>query len=661
MVRDKGWQLRRWQRAGRIVVLLGLVLSLLSVPAGGRAANGEGVETLTGTATVSNPLLQRVLSEPLVLLADLTNFVHRDINAPIPTEPEVTAELTGSLSRGVFTMPLPIAPEGKLNRIAPEAGGAGVEIFSVDLEDNMVGDPFIGPYEAQGWGTSLTSIRVADGTNEITGGRIVVWAPDDRERFPSDFGPDGKLFTHDDPLAPLPSGWTVIDLNHHPFQQIRTTTVSVPIIEGGAALQDLSQMTYTAAFDALVRELRLRYPFTAYKHIDWDAISAQIRPQVVQAQQAQDPVAFDVAMMRFTVLLGDAHVGVQLPGAYLAAQFGGGVGLTLGETDAGELIASAVAPDSPAATAGIKPGARIVNWGGKSAAGALRDQSLIRSVSSPQAKREEQLALLPRLPSGQTVAVAYENPGARTVASASLTAVPDRNGLLAALGATESNPAQMPVTVQILPSGVGYIRVNTFLDDPVLISHSWEWALNALKAQRVPALIVDVRGNGGGLGELALYLAGSFTNQQLDLADAYAADPQGHLVYGGTLSVLPAPVQWDKPVAVLIDTDCGSACELFAAALARNPEHLIVGQEPTAGAEGSVSPWKLPGGIYFQAPLGLLKHDGKVWLEGSGVAPTLKVPVTVESLVSGKDVVLAAAEQALAGSPTGKASVGARS
>ena len=106
-------------------------------------------------------------------------------------------------------------------------------------------------------------------------------------------------------------------------------------------------------------------------------------------------------------------------------------------------------------------------------------------------------------------------------------------------------------------------------------------------------------------------------------------------------------MRWDGPVAVLIDENCASACEIFAAAMAHDDDHLIVGQYPTAGVEAGIYPWQLPGDLYFQASIEYFEVDGEVWIEGAGVPPTVDVPVTVETLLSDEDVVLDAAEEAL--------------
>lgn len=643
-------------RFGRGHALLGLsaiaLLAVGGVLAGaaqsGQPGGGTGVTTLVGEVAVSNPLIAEGFSEPYVLLADLANFVRRDINASPPPDPQAFGRLSGDLARASFTLPLPIRPAGQTSDVDRGAPGSGVQIYSVDLQSNFVGDPFYGPFETEtGWAVSYSSLRIENGTWEVVGGVVVVWAPDAQQSFPTDFGPDGRLFTDDDPVALLAAGWTAIDLDPRPFARSREETVELPIREGDAGLKDLSDRGYAAGFDALVAELRIRYPFTDLKRIDWDTLVAEFRPLVEQAERDRDPLAFNVAMMRFAVRFGDGHVAVQLPTAYLLDRYGGGFGFTLGQTDAGAVIVRAVATGSAAAEAGIVPGARIVQWDGRPVADALAEQELVLSVSTPHAALLQRLALLPRRQEGARVGVRYRNPGAPGPGTAELAAAEDRTGLRAALRGEQDDPARMPVTVEVLDSGIGYVRVDTFLDDLALVTHAWEWALGRLTELRVPALIVDVRGNGGGLGALATLFAGSFTAERYDLAENSFADPTGRLVYSGTIDIVPAPVRWGGPVAVLIDAGCASACEIFAAAMARDPAHLLVGQTPTAGVEAAIFPWNLPDDLYFQAPLGLLRANGEIFVEGTGVPPTIDVPVTRESLTTDVDVVLAAAERAL--------------
>jgi C-terminal processing protease CtpA/Prc len=62
-------------------------------------------------------------------------------------------------------------------------------------------------------------------------------------------------------------------------------------------------------------------------------------------------------------------------------------------------------------------------------------------------------------------------------------------------------------------------------------------------------------------------------------------------------------------------------------------------------AEVARGQFLLPGGMSFQVPTGRFTlPGGGIFLEGTGVQPTVKVPLTVENLLSTSDVVLAAAE-----------------
>jgi carboxyl-terminal processing protease len=97
--------------------------------------------------------------------------------------------------------------------------------------------------------------------------------------------------------------------------------------------------------------------------------------------------------------------------------------------------------------------------------------------------------------------------------------------------------------------------------------------IEELKAQKADALIMDLRGNGGGHLTEATALSGLFI-------------PQGPIVQlretGGRVEVLDDPeagVAWDGPLIVLVDRFSASASEIFAAAIQDYGRGIIVGQQ----------------------------------------------------------------------------------
>ncbi len=616
------------------------------------AASTDGVATITGSVTVTSPFALEDSAEPFLALIDLTAFVKRDRDAKLPFSDQTIAGLTGDISKGArFTMSLPIQPRGALNNLSNGKGGTGVMVFAVDYDTNAIGDAFMGPYEWTGWPGGLDSLQFDPGTYEVSAGHMLVWSPDDNQFFPTGYGSDTKLFTADDPTGPIGRGWTVVNLDKTPFEQIRTRTVEVPILEGLSANNDLSALSYTAAFDALVKDLRVRYTFTEYKKIDWDALVRDIRPLIVQAEQAKDKDGFSIAMGRFVARFKDGHVYVDTPADYLTAQTAGGIGLVLSQADDGQVIARLVLDALPSAAAGIKVGALITQWNGQPINTALdATELLFTPQSSPISSRLQQLRYIMRAPVGTKYSITFQNPGeaAKTV---TVTSVAERQSFSLSstrtLGPTTA-PEELPITLKLLPSGYGYIKISTFSGDSILMTRSWEYAIQKMTQLQAKGIIVDMRSNGGGSGLLADHFAASFTQESFVLNETYAADKSGKFLYVGKSVIDPAPVQWEGPVAVLVGPSCASACEIFSAAVAHDPKHLIVGRYPSAGVEAGVEPWTLPDGLYFQAPVFQIRYpDGRIFLEGTGVVPNVKIPVTVQTLLAGKEDDIAAAERAL--------------
>lgn len=641
-----------WQRfwhLGPIVLLLVSTFAAIWGPAA--AQDSGGVDTVTGNIVVTNPFTLSSFSDTYMMLVDMTAYIKRDRSLAPPIESQIIAPVVGNAATGAtFALHLPRTPQGTINDVGHGQGdGKGVQIYSVEFTVNFVGDAFVGPQEGGGWGTADSSLEVTVGDNDVVGGSVVVWAPDDKQLFSTGLGSDGVFLTADDPVGPIPAGWTVVDLNKATFRQLRAPETEVKIIEGDDGFTDYGGKSFTAAFDALLAELRLRYPFTALKGIDWNALAATYRPRVQQAEAANDVLAFNLAMNDFALEFHDGHVAA-IPNQKIAATVGGRLGMRLAETDDGKVLVISVTKGLPAALAGIKLGAVVSTWDGQPVTAAVAKEPLLFGVSTEHAKRLQQYEFLTRGALGDTVNVEYQNPGGtKQIAEMTFSRDIDGRDMAAnkALNAAEVNAGELPINAKQLDTGIGYIQISSFAADPVLMTTAWKSALDNFKAIGAPALILDLRDNSGGWGGTPTILAGSFYDHPFELDRSELINVNGETVEVGADEVEPSPTQWDKPVAVLVDADCVSACEIFAAATAENPHHLIVGYTPTGGVEAGVYVWNLPGGIYFQASIERLVRNGKVFIEGTGVAPNVTVLATAEHLLNPGDEVLQAAEDAL--------------
>lgn len=115
---------------------------------------------------------------------------------------------------------------------------------------------------------------------------------------------------------------------------------------------------------------------------------------------------------------------------------------------------------------------------------------------------------------------------------------------------------------------VGYVRLAAFSEG----AHAaLRRAVRKLQEQGAQSLVLDLRGNGGGLLEEAVLTASIFLPEGETVVSTDSRT-QGHAVYeakGGNLPPLP--------IAVLIDRNTASAAEILAAALADDAGAKIVG------------------------------------------------------------------------------------
>ncbi len=628
-------------------------------------ANDEGGPVvLHGEVSYTNYFFTAGVAQPEIILEDQAGFVDRDRTYIMPVESQTLGQITSDFFTSPFTysLALPIEPQGGLRDVDNDGeSDTGVMVFAVAYWTNTWGDPFLEERDLSGggWSTAYASTITSEEhetEREIIGGKLLVYAPDDRQAFPSEFGADGLLFTDDDPVVMLPQGYTVVDLDVEPFLFDRSREQKIDLLEPeGTAMDDFSSMSYTDAFDAMVDKMSKEYAFTEYKGIDWNALHEEFYPRFEEAERSRDSLAYRRALRDFIWQIPDIHVS----GGFVSEDFwdlkGGALGFNIGETDDDQTFVTYVLPGSPADNAGIQVGAEIFAFDGTPISDVVSATTAwFGPYSSPHTYRLDQLLFAVRFPAGTRVAVEYQNPGGRA-ATATLAAVEETDSLFAGYSGSDLTGFELPVEYKVLDNGIVYVNIYGFLDDELLTIKLWERLMQTLNETGSPGLIVDMRLNGGGSGFLADQMAAYFFDEELALGnmgyydeklDTFTFDDQDMDYF----ILPPEDLRYHGDVVVLISPDCVSACEFFSYDMTLEDRATLIGFYPTAGGGGAVEVFMMPEDqeIWFTIGRGV-DADGNIHIEGTGVLPDIDVPVTEESLVGERDVLLDKAIDYLSG------------
>jgi carboxyl-terminal processing protease len=220
---------------------------------------------------------------------------------------------------------------------------------------------------------------------------------------------------------------------------------------------------------------------------------------------------------------------VRMSGSY------SGIGIYIGIKDK---LLTAISPidDTPAKKAGLKAGDNILKIDGKD----TKDMALDEAVSLIRGPEKSKVKLnIYRL--GWKEPKDFDIPRAKIVIKSAV--------------------------AKVLNGNIGYIKLNTF--ENVAAAREFEKALRDLRD--TDGLIIDVRGNGGGLLQNAI-----------DIGSMFIATP-GMIVQTvdreGRREQLESTgrVLWTKPVVMLINEGSASASEILAGALRDNKVATLVG------------------------------------------------------------------------------------
>lgn len=313
-------------------------------------------------------------------------------------------------------------------------------------------------------------------------------------------------------------------------------------------------------------------------------------------------------MMRAT---GDRHTGYMTPAEHeiMTADVSGeleGIGAEV-DTRGEFLTVVAPLPGSPAEEAGLRPGDLIVEVDGDDVRG-LDAFAVINRV---------------RGPAGSTV---------------SLTIRRDMQPKLIKFQIQRYKITIPMVEGKLLPSGLGYVKINQFGEHTV---RELRAQLDTLSSAAAPGLILDLRNNPGGLLNSGIQVASQFVDEGPVMIERLQDGSER--VYDS----IPGGLATEIPMVVLINEGSASAAEIVASAMQDYERAVLVGQ--TTYGKGTVQSWidLTDGNGAVRITYARWLSPGRRSVDETGIKPEVEVKLSLEDYEAGVDPQLEAAETIL--------------
>jgi carboxyl-terminal processing protease len=203
-----------------------------------------------------------------------------------------------------------------------------------------------------------------------------------------------------------------------------------------------------------------------------------------------------------------------------------GVGIVI-EDRAGQVVITEVLENSPASESGLRGGDVILAVDGTPVAGLPLDQvsQMIRGTE------------------GTTVTLRVQRQGQAEPLNVQL---------------TRRRIQSRVVSTRMLPSGMGYLRLTSFAQGS---DRLFAEGLQTLIDQGAKGIVLDMRGNPGGLLEVSINIASHFLERGVDVTLESGRSP------ATSYTVRPRTPKYTGPLVVLVDRGSASAAEVVAGAL----------------------------------------------------------------------------------------------
>lgn len=397
-------------------------------------------------------------------------------------------------------------------------------------------------------------------------------------------------------------------------------------------------------FEAAWRIIHETYFDPTFNGLDWEAVRKELLPRAEAAKTTRE---LREVIEQMLSRLGASHMGV-IPGE-MEDEFDdsadsdsptglGEPGLEVRVVD-GRVLVTRIAKDGPAFETGIRPGWIIQAIDGQQTADLLKPWS--NDLKSPRNQFLAWRRLAARLsgPIGSTVRLDCLDGADRVVSVAVELGKPQ--GDPAKLGDLPTLYAHIESERRAVPGGgsAGVIRFNVWM---LPIVRALDDKIDEFRD--ADGIVIDQRGNLGGLGGMILGVSGHFLNERVSLGTLkmrgnelnFFANPRR--VNSAGQRVEP----FSGPVAILVDGLSLSAAEIFTGGMQAVGRARVFGER--TGGQALPALWdRLPNGDVLYHAFGDFVIPSGIRLEGRGVVPDELVPATREDLLAGRDAPLEAA------------------
>jgi len=210
---------------------------------------------------------------------------------------------------------------------------------------------------------------------------------------------------------------------------------------------------------------------------------------------------------------------------------------------------------------------------------------------------------------------------------------------LTVLRAGETDPVEVPivrgaihvptVTDHMLPGQIGYVRLFEFVPG---VGNSIRSAMQDLRGGGMRALVLDLRGNPGGLVSELREVSSAILPEGSPVLQMRTRTGRSIVMQTPSQPIVPASV----PIVVLVDEGTASAAELLSAAIQESGRGVVEGTQ-TAGAVEIGITIDLPEGAGMSVTVARVLTGKGTRLEGQGVTPDTSESLTSQAMDEGHD------------------------